>query len=75
MLAMPAVSTLVEELANFRVKITLAANEVFRAWREGEHDDLVLAVVLACWRAGVLVGGTDASFKWVTDRRGFVVLG
>jgi hypothetical protein len=21
------------------------------AWREGTHDDLVLAVALACWRA------------------------
>ena len=48
---MPDVGTLVEELPNFRVKITPAANEVFGAWREGEHDDLVLAVVLACWWA------------------------
>ena len=37
------------ELLNFRVKITAAANETFGAWREGEHDDLVLAVALACW--------------------------
>jgi hypothetical protein len=50
-LTMPDVDTLVEELQNFRVKITPAANEVFGAWREGEHDDLVLAVVLACWWA------------------------
>jgi hypothetical protein len=42
---------LVRELQNFRVKITLAANETFGAWREGEHDDLVLAVALACWWA------------------------
>jgi len=39
------------ELHNFKVKITTAANEVFGTWREGEHDDLVLAVALACWVA------------------------
>jgi hypothetical protein len=33
------------------VKITAAANETFAAWREGAHDDLVLAVALACWHA------------------------
>jgi hypothetical protein len=42
---------LVKELGNFRVKITAAANETFGAWREGQHDDLVLAVALAAWLA------------------------
>ena len=28
-----------------------AANETFQAWRAGDHDDLVLAVALACWWA------------------------
>jgi hypothetical protein len=40
---------LAEELARFQVKITAAANEVFGAWREGQHDDLVLAVGIAAW--------------------------
>ena len=40
---------LVRELENFRVRITAAARETFGAWREGQHDDLVLAVALACW--------------------------
>jgi hypothetical protein len=40
---------LVKELGNFRVKITRAANEVYEAWREGDHDDLVLAVAMAVW--------------------------
>jgi hypothetical protein len=42
---------LVRELQNFRVKLTVAAHETFGAWREGDHDDLVLAVALACWLA------------------------
>jgi hypothetical protein len=47
---------LVKELQNFRVKVTVSANEVFEAWREGMHDDLVLALCLACW-AGEKIGG------------------
>jgi hypothetical protein len=39
------------ELQNFTVKITDAANDVYGAWREGTHDDLVLAVALAVWKA------------------------
>jgi hypothetical protein len=47
--ALPEAATLVRELETFRVKITDAANETFGAWREGQHDDLVLAVALAAW--------------------------
>ena len=45
--------TLSEELVNFRVKISLAGHDSYGAgaeWREGNHDDLVLALALACWR-------------------------
>ncbi len=43
-------AVLVEELLNFRVKIDpLTAHDSYGAWREKEHDDLVLAVALACW--------------------------
>jgi hypothetical protein len=48
---LPEAVTLVKELENFKVKITLSANEIFGAWREGQHDDLVLAVAIAAfWR-------------------------
>jgi hypothetical protein len=43
--------TLSRELQNFQVKITDSANDVYGAWREGTHDDLVLAVALALWTA------------------------
>jgi len=39
------------ELRTFTVKITSTANETFEAWREKDHDDLVLAVALAAWAA------------------------
>jgi len=43
--------TLSRELQNFTVKITDAANDVYGAWREGTHDDILLAVALAVWKA------------------------
>jgi hypothetical protein len=43
--------TLARELGTFQVKITAAGNESFEAWRERDHDDLVLAVALAAWAA------------------------
>jgi len=42
---------LVAEMAAMQVKISAAGNELFGAWREGTHDDMVFAVALACWGA------------------------
>jgi hypothetical protein len=50
----------VQELLNFKVKITAAANDTYGAWREGTHDDLVLAVALACWLAEQMLGLASA---------------
>jgi hypothetical protein len=44
-------SVFVEELRNMRVKVSLGGHETFEHWRSGQHDDLVLAVALACWQA------------------------
>jgi hypothetical protein len=39
-----------QELLNFRVKIDpKTAHDSYEHWREGDHDDLVLATALACW--------------------------
>ncbi|HEV3438233.1 MAG TPA: hypothetical protein VG122_12790 [Gemmata sp.] len=38
-----------KELETFRVKVTPDRNETFAAWREKDHDDLVLALALAVW--------------------------
>ena len=47
--SLPNTAILVRELETFKVKITELANESFGAWREGQHDDLVLAVAMAAW--------------------------
>jgi hypothetical protein len=42
--------TLRRELGAFRVKVSASTgNETFEAWRERDHDDLVLAVAMAVW--------------------------
>jgi hypothetical protein len=46
---LPEAAVLVDELLNFKVKITVAAHDTYEAWREGQHDDLVLATALALW--------------------------
>jgi hypothetical protein len=48
---LPLAKVFQEELRNFRMKITAAANVTFEAWREGAHDDLVLSEAMACWAA------------------------
>jgi hypothetical protein len=44
-----ATPALLDELGRMRVKLTSAGNEKFGVWGEGAHDDLVLALSLACW--------------------------
>jgi hypothetical protein len=51
---MPEADLLARELGNFRAKISLSANPLEAEWREGQDDDLVLAVALGCWHAGRL---------------------
>jgi hypothetical protein len=40
------------ELSAFKVRLTEGGHEAFGAWREKDHDDLVLAVALAVWFGG-----------------------
>jgi len=48
--SLPLAETLRKELLNFRVKIDpRTAHDSYEHWREGEHDDLVLATAMACW--------------------------
>lgn len=48
--ALPLAQVLVQELLNFRVTIDpRTAHDSYSAWREADHDDLVLATALAVW--------------------------
>ena len=46
---LPEAAILEQELLCFRAKTPTAGVEDAEAWRERPHDDLVLAVALACW--------------------------
>lgn len=47
---LPLTPILTKELLNFKVRIDPAtAHDSYSAWREADHDDLVLALALACW--------------------------
>ncbi len=59
---LPEARTLVQELLNFKVKITANAHDTYGSGREGIHDDLVLAVSLACWWGQQNVGVIDDMF-------------
>lgn len=56
---LPEAETLTKELQNFQVKITDTAHDTYGAWREGTHDDLVLALALALWQAK-----SEVKFCW-----------
>jgi len=48
--SLPEAATLAQELRTFRQRIDpVTAHDSYSHWREGQHDDLVLAVALACW--------------------------
>ncbi len=48
---LPDLPILEQELAAFNYKISDAGHDSYAAWRERDHDDLVLAVALAVWYA------------------------
>jgi hypothetical protein len=57
---LPERAALAEGLQAFRAKITAAGDDSLDSWRERDHDDLVLAVGLACW-LGEQVGPPECS--------------
>ena len=40
-----------QELAGMEARVSRSGQLNFGTWREGEHDDVVMAAALACWRA------------------------
>ncbi|MGI8476715.1 MAG: hypothetical protein ACR2OO_10130 [Thermomicrobiales bacterium] len=66
--------TLVAEMRNFRVKVSLGGHDSYGAgsdWRDDAHDDLVLAAALACWFGEHGAGGSWADVAAETDLRAF----
>jgi phage FluMu gp28-like protein len=62
---LPHAQTLERELSRFRVKISPDGHDSYTAWREADHDDLVLAVAVASWMSE---HGQDGYFRYVRDQ-------
>lgn len=59
---LPDARTLIEELLNFKVKISNKGHDSYEAWRENIHDDLVLSVCLAVWYG---CNQAEVNFRWL----------
>ncbi len=57
------------ELRSFRAKISLSGNDTYEAWRERDHDDLVLAVALAAWLKEKGEDGILAYYRQIVEER------
>lgn len=66
--SMPLRAVLEKELETFRVKVTGDRNETFAAWRESDHDDLVLALALALWYGERACGSAPLAVRPATPR-------
>jgi hypothetical protein len=58
---MPEAQVLVQELLNFKMKVKVTSDDPLAAWREGQHDDLVLAAACAAWMGE---RGTQRLWVW-----------
>lgn len=50
---LPVLPQMLHELLNFKVKLSDAGHDSYSAWREQDHDDLVLSRACAAWVAEV----------------------
>lgn len=71
----PFEATLKKEIQNFRVKISAEGHDTYNNWRESDHDDLLLAVAIACWTAEQMIAlfaklGVDAIHDRIQSQRG-----
>jgi hypothetical protein len=68
--SLPDADLPVGELVRFKAKIMAVRDNTLESWREGPHDDLVLAVGLAAWQGeGTLPPMVDPPRPWPTRVR------
>lgn len=72
--SLPAAARLADQLARYRVKLTKAKNETFGA-ESGTNDDLVSALMTACWLAEHAGTGDPAGIGLAGDGAGSVTEG
>ena len=82
--SLPLAQAFADELSAFRLKVSPTGNDSYEAWRESDHDDLVLSVALAAWWAEMfgqqraqepIFGTGTVRHVRIEDRKGFRALG
>ncbi len=67
---LPHADLLTREMLNFHIKISAKGHDTYEAWREAEHDDLVLALAIAIWTAQTVISMTALEIlQRYTERR------
>ncbi len=58
---LPHAELLTNEMLKFRAKISAGGHDSYEAWRESEHDDLILALAMAIWAAQLIISASAAA--------------
>lgn len=73
---LPLADVLRHELQNFRITIDpRTAHDSYAAWRESDHDDLVLSVAMGAWYRDRLWMQVDRQMRERREHRARVVTG
>ena len=72
---LPRAELLVREMLAFRARISEAGHDTYEAWREQEHDDLVLAAAMAAWMVEQAFRVRQAEIEEELLRRRLAVVG
>lgn len=67
----PEAEILGREIQSFKMKYTDKGHDQYAAWREGEHDDLVLALCIGLWYARKMAGTFDGQLPPAGKKRKF----
>lgn len=60
---------LTSELTNLKLKINHNGNDSYSAWREAEHDDLVLSLAMAVWFAEYKFGRRHRQIRGTNNKQ------
>jgi hypothetical protein len=68
---LPLAQAFVEEATNFKVTINDRGHDSYAAWREAQHDDLVLSVAMLCWLVAERPVSPTRQYSYLNQSGGF----
>lgn len=64
----PLAEVLTREMRTFRMKLGTKGHASYEAWREGDHDDLVLMLAMGLWQSGRMPRALPADPRAALER-------